>query len=64
LQRRPADAPDPPNARRRLLGCCLPLVEHVERPVADGAALQVQELAAEVGAEDYRLDLGGSLLRP
>src|SRR6266545_6501583 len=47
--------------RRRLL-----LVEDVERPVADRAALQMRvgEPGAEVGANDDRFDAGGLLLWP
>ena len=41
-------------------------VEHVERPIADGAALQmgVEKSDAEVGADRERRDAGGLLLRP
>src|SRR4051812_21892770 len=53
-------------AQGRQLGRRLVRIEDVERPVTDGAALQVRvkELATEVGADEYRLDTGRNLLRP
>src|SRR5436190_18592100 len=46
---------------RRLL-----LVEHIERPIADGACLQMRVVSssAVIGADDYRVDSGGLLLGP
>src|SRR5258706_14078074 len=42
------------------------LVEHIERPVAGGASLQVRVVGGDavVGADNDRVDPGGSLLRP
>src|SRR5215211_1129906 len=51
--------------RRQLCGGLL-VVEHVERPIADAAALQmgVEKSEAVVGADDERLDAGGLLVWP
>jgi hypothetical protein len=42
------------------------VIEHIQRPVTDGAALQmrVEESETEVGADEDRLDAGRVLLWP
>src|SRR6266566_57798 len=50
----------------RQLGRRLPLIEHVERPVADGTSLKMRVVrsGAVIGADDDRADPGGPLLGP
>src|SRR3954464_14242000 len=66
LEDQVVDLPGRDRAQGGQLCSRLLLIEDVERPVADGATLQMRVGGpdTEVGTNDDRLDTGGSLLWP